>query len=268
VKDRTSQSGVFTICAFVALEIGRSSHARLPWRLGLLALAALFLANIFYVTTSRTTLVVIPVLILLFGFVRLGWSQGFGWFLACGLLAAIVWASSPYLQYRALRMLEEVHEYHDTTAESSVGDRVSFWVMSLRAIDQAPLIGHGTGSIREVFRRQGSETANDTHNQIFAVAIQLGFVGFVILMAMWAAHWLLFLEAGTVSWIGLVVVTQNCVSSLFNSHLFDFAQALIYVFGVGIAGGVLKASSSPRQFHGQPVTNAEGSARCSEPASP
>jgi O-antigen ligase len=129
-------------------------------------------------------------------------------------------------------------------------------------------VGHGTGSIREVFRRQGSQTANNTHNQIFAVAIQLGFVGFVVLIAMWAAHWQLFFGAGTVGWIGLVVVTQNFVSSLFHSHLFDFTQALTYVFGVGIAGGVLKAPSSQREFHGRPTMIAEGSARYSEPASP
>jgi O-antigen ligase len=268
VKDRTSQSGAFTICAFVVLELSYSSRVRLPWRLGLLALAPIFLANIFYVATSRTTLVVVPVLILLFGFIRLGWKQAFGWFLACGLLATIVWASSPYLQFRVSRMLAEVHEYHDATAESSIGDRLSFWAMSLHAIDEAPLIGHGTGSIREVFRRQGTPTASNPHNQIFAVAIQLGFVGFVVLIAMWAAHWQLFFGAGTVGWIGLVVVTQNFVSSLFHSHLFDFTQALAYVFGVGIAGGVLKASSSSKQFHSQPVMSAEGSARYSEPASP
>jgi O-antigen ligase len=268
VKDRTSQSGAFTICAFVVLELGYSSRVRLPWRLGLLALAPIFLANIFYVATSRTTLVVIPVLILLFGFIRLGWKQASGWFLACGLLATIVWASSPYLQFRASRMLAEAHEYHDATAESSIGDRLSFWAMSLHAIDEAPLIGHGTGSIREVFRRQGTPTASNPHNQTFAVAIQLGFVGFVVLIAMWAAHWQLFFGAGTVGWIGLVVVTQNFVSSLFNSHLFDFTQALIYVFGVGIAGGMLKAPSPSRQFNEQAVMVAEGSARYSEPASP
>jgi O-antigen ligase len=268
VNDRTSQSGAFTICAFVALDIACSPRVRLRWRFALLALTLVFFANIFYVTTSRTTLVVIAALLLLFGLIRLGWKQAFWWFLACGLIAAIVWASSPYLQFRVSRMLEEVHEYRNPTVESSAGDRLSFWAMSLHAIDEAPLIGHGTGSIREVFRRQGSETANNTHNQIFAVAIQLGFVGFVVLIAMWAAHWQLFLGAGTVSWIGLVVVTQNFVSSLFNSHLFDFTQAMIYVFGVGIAGGMLKAPSSSKQLHGRPVMAAQGSATYSEPASP
>jgi hypothetical protein len=40
------------------------------------------------------------------------------------------------------------------------------------------------------------------------------------------------------AWIGLVVVVQNLVSSLFNSHLFDFHEGWIYVLGIGIAGGM------------------------------
>jgi hypothetical protein len=35
------------------------------------------------------------------------------------------------------------------------------------------------------------------------------------------------------------VVTQNIVSSLFNSHLFDFNQGWLYVFGVGVLGGTV-----------------------------
>ena len=43
------------------------------------------------------------------------------------------------------------------------------------------------------------------------------------------------------------MVVQNVVSSLFNSHLFDFTQGWAYVIGVGIAGGmVLRESAATR----------------------
>jgi hypothetical protein len=42
-----------------------------------------------------------------------------------------------------------------------------------------------------------------------------------------------------IAWIGLVIVVQNIVGSLFNSHLFDFAQGWSYVIGVGVAGGAV-----------------------------
>ena len=57
-------------------------------------------------------------------------------------------------------------------------------------------------------------------------------------MAMWIAHFMLFRGAGLTAWIGIVVVTENVVSSLVNSHLFDFTQGWLYVFGVGVAGGM------------------------------
>jgi len=38
-----------------------------------------------------------------------------------------------------------------------------------------------------------------------------------------------------------MVVIQNIIGSLFNSHLFDFTEGWIYVFGVGIAGGMVTA---------------------------
>ena len=83
--------------------------------------------------------------------------------------------------------------------------------------------------------------STNPHNQFLAVAVQVGLVGGALLIAMWAAHVLLFIQPGFAAWIGLVVVTQNIVGSLFNSHLSDFTNGWLYVLGVGIAGGVAMA---------------------------
>ena len=65
---------------------------------------------------------------------------------------------------------------------------------------------------------------------------------------MWVAHFALFRGGTLVAWFGLVVVTSNVVSSLFNSHLFDFSEGWLYVLGVGIAGGmVLRARTGGRR---------------------
>jgi hypothetical protein len=84
-----------------------------------------------------------------------------------------------------------------------------------------------------------AEATSNPHNQTFAVAIQLGLLGAAVLFAMWLAHLLLFRGEGLAAWAGLVVVTQNIVGSLFNSHLFDFTQGWGYVFGVGVAAGMV-----------------------------
>jgi hypothetical protein len=80
--------------------------------------------------------------------------------------------------------------------------------------------------------------SENPHNQTFGVAIQLGLVGAMALFAMWISHFLLFRGDGMATWIGLIVVTENVVGSLFNSHLFDFTQGWSYVVGVGVAAGV------------------------------
>jgi O-antigen ligase len=217
--------------------------------LGLLALA--FLANIFYVAPGRTALVVIPLLLLVFGFREFGWRGTLGAMLACVVLAAAAWASSPFLRGRMLYSFYELRQYRDANVASSSALRVEFWKKSMTFIAEAPVIGHGTGSMPELFRRDargetgaGAVTSVNPHNQIFAVAIQLGVIGTALLLSMWIAHLALFRGAGFVVWLGLVIVLQNVVSSLFNSHLFDFFHGWLYVFGVGVVGGMALRETS------------------------
>jgi O-antigen ligase len=138
----------------------------------------------------------------------------------------------------------------------SGGLRLVFYEKSLRFVGEAPVFGHGTGSIRELFRRaatgeEGTAAAVASHNphsQVFLVAIQLGLVGTAVLFAMWIVHLALFRGPSLAAWMGLLVVVQNLVSSPFNSHLADFNQGWLYVFGVGVLGGmVLRQASEPLQ---------------------
>jgi hypothetical protein len=64
---------------------------------------------------------------------------------------------------------------------------------------------------------------------------------------MWIAHLMLFRGEGLPSWIGLLVVIQNMLTSLFNSHLFDFAEGWMYVLGVGVAAGLTLGALGGRE---------------------
>jgi len=245
VKDHITQSGIFTLCAFALLDIALDrwiGRRRVPAAL-CVALALLFIADIVYVTTSRTTLVVIPALFVLFGTRRLSW-KGFAVFVIGGAVAAAaVWTTSPYVRLRVTGVFTEIAATRTNGTDTSAGARLEFWKDSLQALREAPILGHGTGTIGEMFRRradpESGAAATNPHNQLFAVGIQLGAVGVALLLAMWAAHWLLFLRPGLAAFIGLIAVTQNIVGSLFNSHLMDFTQAWIYVFAVGVYGGTV-----------------------------
>ncbi len=248
VKNYAAQSELFTICAFLLTELAREQwqRAHRAAALGLAALALALLVNILFIATTRTALVVIPVVVVLCGFRWFGWrgvALALGGVLALGALA---WMSSPFLQLRVSTLAAEIYDYHGANQRTSAGERLEFWKKSIGFIAVAPLFGHGTGSIKGQFRTAAvgdtgasAVVSANPHNQTLAVAIQLGLVGTAVLFALWMSHLLLFRGAGLAAWVGLVVVVQNLVGSLFNSQLFDFTHGWAYVIGVGVCGGVI-----------------------------
>jgi O-antigen ligase len=246
VKDYIAQSSEFLVCAFgllgYAADRWREQHGRLA--VAALLLACLFLANIFYIAPGRTAIAIVPLLLLVFGFRYFGWKGVLAALVAGAVIATAAWAASPFLRARVMASFSEVQAYEAGNAISSSGIRLDLWKKSLGFVTAAPILGHGTGSIPDQFHRvavgagaSGME-ADNPHNQVFAVAIQLGLIGAAILLAMWLAHFALFRGPGLIAWIGIVIVTQNIASAPFNSHLFDSFHGWLYVFGVGAVGGI------------------------------
>jgi O-antigen ligase len=255
-KDYILQSGEFLICAFALLAVAFDDCRAGRWRVfaGSLALAILFLTNIVFIATGRTALLVAPALALLLGWRLFRWQGLLGAAILACILGAAAILSSPYLLQRMTTSAAEIHAYEARDAVNATSMHLEFLRKSVPFVIAAPVIGHGTGSIPELYREAAVGEAGvaaivtvNPHNQILAIAIQLGLVGAAVLIAMWIAHLMLFRGSDLTAWIGLVIVTQNMVGSLVNSHLFDFTQAWLYIFGVGVAGGMAlkKAGCSP-----------------------
>ena len=247
VKNAATQSGEFISCIFglLFLAIDSCERRRWSWVIGLLLVVLGMVANIFYVATGRTALVVIPVLLVILAVRKLNGRGILVLFAGAIFVGGIGWFSSPYLRDRTIQIWTDFQSYEAADARNSSGERIEFWKKSAGFVREAPIFGHGTGTIESLFAKsvvgQSGASASATtnpHNQTFAVAIQLGLVGVTVLWAIWIAHLLLFRGSGLAEWIGLVIVVQNIVGSLFNSHLFDFVQGWVYVVGVGVAGGM------------------------------
>jgi O-antigen ligase len=167
---------------------------------------------------------------------------------AAALLIAVTWYASPHLRDTIDKFSTDYQHTTIQNNESGMGSRLIYWGKSLKFFAAAPLFGHGTGSTRGLFEQAAvgevgarAFVVSDPHNQTLNVAVQWGVAGVVLLYAMWLAHLALFRGRGLVNWIGLLVVIQNMLTSLLNSHLFDFNEGWIYVLGVGIAGGMTLA---------------------------
>ena len=212
----------------------------------LIAISLCLVANMLFVAVSRTALVTMPIMLAVFALLHLQWRSVV--IVACvtAVLGGAVWAASPKLRWTAETFVRDYRLYKEHNTPTSIGLRLEFYRKSLRFISEAPFIGHGTGSIRELFeqaavdqRGAAAEVIANPHNQTLNVAIQWGVIGIVVLYAMWLVHLMLFRGEGLATWIGLMVVVQNIFTSLFNSHIFDFTEGWMYVLGVGIAGGML-----------------------------
>lgn len=257
VRNYIDQSQEFALCAlalvYPIVALFRAGRVRLAALFALLSIG--FLANMMFVVVSRTALMTLPVLVVVFALLHLRWRAALTAVGAMTLIAVSLWAVSPHLRATVAKFqsdYERSMESHSTTV-SGMGSRLEYWRKSLRFIAEAPLIGHGTGSIRGLFAKAASdadidplrgEVVSNPHNQTLSNAVQWGIPGVLVLYALWFAHLLMFRGDGLACWIGMLVVVQNMLSSLLNTHLFDFTSGWIYVLGVGVAGGMALAAKT------------------------
>lgn len=247
VKNYIDQSHEFTICLFglVGLSKNLIDERRFKALVPVAMVMVGLLANLMFVVSSRTSLLTLPVLFVLFLLLYFRPLPVFMIAIGGVASAGLIWSASPYLKARISNTVIEYREYQ-TNVPSSVGRRLEFWDKSLSFFSDAPIFGNGTGSVGKLFKESAvgqsglsAETTSNPHNQILNVAVQWGLLGVIVLVGMWWSHLCLFRATTLASWIGLAVVAQNFIGSLFNSHLFDFVQGWTYVIGVGVAGGMV-----------------------------
>jgi O-antigen ligase len=248
IRNYIDQSQEFGVCLVGLFSAALYFLERKMWKQAILpGLGAIaFAGNLVFVVVSRTAIVGIPVMLVVVAWRHGRWRSMLAMMGIGAILFAAAWLASPHLRARVLSTYSQFQEYRDADVPSSVGKRLEFWRKSAGFFREAPLIGHGTGSVLQLFQQDAigrtavsAEVVANPHNQTFSAAIQWGVVGLGVLYALWIAHARMFMKPGLIAELGLIVVVQNMVGSLFNSHLFDFTEGWLYVLGVGVAGGMV-----------------------------
>ena len=256
VRNYIDQSHEFALCLFVMapLIVSLATNGQRAWTFAFAVVMLGFYLDMRFVATSRTAFAYFPILSILFAVKYLNRRRATYFLLLAAVVEFAVLLSSPYSRDRIGRTVNDYKVDRDTSvdrgtdppAATSNGLRLAYWRLSIKSISEAPFFGHGTGSTQQLFSREAEGKSGEwgnivrnPHNQTLYVAIQWGVLGCLILYAMWYFHLRLFLGSGFASWIGLVIVVQNFISSLLNSHLFDFHEGWVYVLGVGVAGGMV-----------------------------
>jgi O-antigen ligase len=250
VKDNAVQSGEFALCAFGLAYVGLRSWSENRARAVLtLALAALFFANALFVNISKTGILMAGALLALFLLETQGWRRGVLIAIPATLAIVVALSLSPAAQMRFKQFLEGAEPLHENHENISTVSRLYFWKQARVFITDAPVLGHGTGSIAGLYRGlDQSKTFGDIpdpHNQFLHTTLQVGLVGGALLIAMWAAHLALFWGSGALRAMGLAIVVQNILGSLFNSHLSTVTQGMLYCLGVGLIGALIRGARLP-----------------------
>ena len=247
VRNYIDQSHEFALCLFVMapLILSLAANGHRAWTFAFAAVMLGFYLDMRFVATSRTAFTYFPILLILFAAKYLNRRHAIYFLIFAAIVEFGVLLSSPYLRDRVGRTVQDYKVDRDSNAATSNGLRLAYWRVSIRSISEAPVFGHGTGSTQQLFSREAEGKSGEwgnivrnPHNQTLYVAIQWGVLGCLVLYAMWYFHLQLFRGSLFPSWIGLVIVVQNFISSLLNSHLFDFHEGWVYALGVGVAGGM------------------------------
>ena len=155
VKNYIDQSQEFALCAVALIYpvVALLRAKQMKQALGLAAISLGFIANMVFVIVSRTAIVTMPVMLLAFALLHLKRRTSL---IIVGVMIALVgvlWFAMADLRWGPKRLVRDYQLYKTENAVTSIGLRLEFWQKSLRFASEAPLIGHGTGSLRGLFER-------------------------------------------------------------------------------------------------------------------
>lgn len=224
-------------------------YARERWLQALLAVLALLALGNILLTDGRTGLVAVAALAAYLFVARFRWRgvAVSALALAVGMAAIGLYPQAPVFK-RIYEGVAEVQKWQYGLAdESSMGLRMQFAATSLRIIAAHPLVGVGTGGFEAAYGAEISQTqarvSNNPHNQYLLTAAQLGLPGLLLLLAVFVLAWRRGgqLEAPERLLLrGFLVAFA--VGNLFNSFLFDHAEALYFAWCTGLLLGFRPAA--------------------------
>ncbi|MGV7217476.1 O-antigen ligase family protein [Bradyrhizobium sp. UFLA05-112] len=252
VRNYIDQSQGFSLVAvaLAGLAFEAASQQKRYWGAALGVVSVMFFANLAFINVARTAFFYLPIMLVLLAIRYSSQRTALVAVIGVCILCGALWQASPNLQRKVSAIFTELAAFQPNAQigekEPSAAERLEFWRKSIQFIERAPVLGHGTGSIRHLFGQESigrtgisALVVSNPHNQTLAAAVQWGSIGIVVVWAMWISQVQLFCSRALVAWIGMLAAVQNIASSVFNSHLMDAYEGWLYVLAVGIAGGEL-----------------------------
>lgn len=238
------------LMAFTAFlfAVGASQAESLRLRRTLTVLAALAAFNVLFMVIGRTGYVVLAALGVYFLFCRFGRRGILLAAIAVLLVAAAAYQWSASFRERAGEVIAEGSAWKQGRGDpTSIGTRFDYYSNTLSIIRDQPLFGVGLGGFELAYgdriKGTGMAPSNNPHNQYLLIAAQLGLVGLVGLLWLYARVWR---GAGRLDppfrEIARGLLLAIVIGNLFNSFMLDFTERTLFAW----LSGVLFAGLSTR----------------------
>lgn len=228
------------ICAWTILE--KKSLGLPPWVW--LMLGVLFVANVVFITDSRSAYVVLGLGLSLMLSWRASWKQRVLIFVGLVLAAGLAFAVSPKVQGKMSKAITEWTHESELESHTGFGTRRVFFTNTIEIIGEHWVFGVGTGGFPQAYREHiagkyppndwRSEPTGDPHNQYLAVFVEHGIGGILVFVG-----WLVALaldRGGPQSYrrLAVAILIGWCVTSLFSSHFRTFVEGHLLATFLGV----------------------------------
>lgn len=256
-KASITHSLIVAFSAYLFALLAREEQNK-TLRIGCIAIALFAAHNVVFMTWGRTGYLVLVILFLYFFVVTYG-RRGLIPFTAIAAATFLTaYAASTTFHQRVNDVAQQFMAWKPgKPSDDSVGERLEFYVNSLKLIREHPLIGSGTGSFPAVYARAVADrnmlaTVNP-HNEYLLIAVQIGLIGLASLIYLFYRQWRYAGELAPLFYRDLArgLVLTFVIGCLFNSLLLDHTEGLWFawlsalVFAAPAKPPPLPASTAP-----------------------
>jgi O-antigen ligase len=239
-KLKITHSVLMAYGAFV-LAIAAREATDPRWRIALAAGAALAAFNVLFMVWGRTGQLVV---LALFCYLLVSWFQWRGVLAAAAagvvIGGTVYFIPSSSLHERTLTTVQEIEDWRAGKPAPLANKRLETWSNSVTLMQDRPLFGFGTGGFAAAYTKKvagtGMDPAGHAENQYLYTAVQLGLVGLIALVGLFAFQWRLAGRLATRTETNLArgLVMLMAIGCLFNPFLRDHTEALFYAWLSGL----------------------------------
>lgn len=207
--------------------------------------------QILFISSSRSGYIVFIFLMLLTAWQQFRWKGMLACLGAFVLLLPVFYHVSSHFKQRLNAVSIDLNQYHQGYVNTSTGLRMTFAKHAFLLFLEQPLLGHGTGSYKNLYQTQFAHLqssfdpqenhyidSHNPHNEYLHLGVQFGSWGIVLLLLLFAFSWL-------ESW-GLPLYDAHVLQAitlafalgcLANSWLMDMTPGHLYFYWLAAAYG-------------------------------